>query len=164
VLRSVDGVGAGQTVAAFLSRNPAFHAGRDRTPLILIGAGTGIGPLAGFIRANAQRRPIHLFFGLRDRDSDFLYREELDSWAAERRVTRLTTACSRSSHPRYVQHAIVAEHAAFIEAIRAGARVMVCGGREMAAGVAETIAAILEPIGLSPAKLKAEARYVEDVY
>ncbi len=41
---------------------------------------------------------------------------------------------------------------------------MVCGGREMASGVAETLAAILEPMGLSPARLKAEGRYVEDVY
>ena len=154
----------GQTVAAFLRRNPRFHAGRDRTPLVLIGAGTGIGPLAGFIRANDRQRPIRLFFGLRHPDSDFLYREELEAWTADGRLTSLATACSRGSHPRYVQHAIAAERAAFIQAIRSGARVMVCGGREMAAGVAETVASILEPIGLSPAVLRAEGRYVEDVY
>ena len=37
-------------------------------PLILIGAGTGIGPLAGFVRGNAGRRPIHVFFGMRKDD------------------------------------------------------------------------------------------------
>lgn len=63
---------SGDNVRAFLRRNDRFHAGRGRTPLILIGAGTGIGPLAGFIRANARRRPIELFFGLRHPDSDFL--------------------------------------------------------------------------------------------
>jgi sulfite reductase (NADPH) flavoprotein alpha-component len=154
----------GQQVAAFLRRNPRFHAGRDRTPLVLVGAGTGIGPLAGFIRANVGRRPIQLFFGLRHPDSDFLYRDELEAWTAEGRLTGLVTACSRGAHPRYVQHAIAAERAAFIQAIRSGARVMVCGGREMAAGVAETVASILEPLGLSPAVLRAEGRYVEDVY
>jgi sulfite reductase (NADPH) flavoprotein alpha-component len=154
----------GQTVAAFLRRNPRFHAGRDRTPLVLIGAGTGIGPLAGFIRANDRQRPIQLFFGLRHPDSDFLYREELEAWTSDGRLTSLATACSRGSHPRYVQHAIAAERATFIQAIRSGARVMVCGGREMAAGVAETVALILEPIGLSPAVLRAEGRYVEDIY
>ena len=41
---------------------------------------------------------------------------------------------------------------------------MVCGGREMAAGVADTLAEILAPAGLTPAVLKAEGRYVEDVY
>lgn len=154
----------GQSVAAFLRRNPGFHAGRGRTPLILIGAGAGIGPLAGFIRANARRRPIQLFFGLRHPDSDFLYQEELEVWTAEGRLISLATACSRGSHPRYVQHAIAAERAAFIQAIRSGARIMVCGGRETAAGVAETVASILEPLGLSLALLRAEARYVEDVY
>jgi sulfite reductase (NADPH) flavoprotein alpha-component len=105
-----------------------------------------------------------LFFGLRHPDSDFLYREELEAWTSDGRLTSLATACSRGSHPRYVQHAIAAERATFIQAIRSGARVMVCGGREMAAGVAETVALILEPIGLSPAVLRAEGRYVEDIY
>lgn len=154
----------GQSVAAFLRRNPGFHAGSDRASLILIGAGTGIGPLVGFIRANARRRPIQLFFGLRHPDSDFLYRKELDTWRADGRLMSLATACSRGSNPRYVQHAIAAERTTFIQAIRSGARVMVCGRREMAAGVAETVASILEPIGLSPALLRAEGRYVEDVY
>ena len=50
------------------------------------------------------------------------------------------------------------------ELIRNGARVMVCGGRDMAAGVAEALVEILAPTGLTPAALKAEGRYVEDVY
>jgi sulfite reductase (NADPH) flavoprotein alpha-component len=41
---------------------------------------------------------------------------------------------------------------------------MVCGGRDMAAGVADALAEILAPAGLTPAVLKAEGRYVEDVY
>ena len=48
--------------------------------------------------------------------------------------------------------------------IRDGARVMVCGGRDMAAGVTEALTEILAPSGLSPVALKAEGRYVEDIY
>lgn len=154
----------GQSVSAFLRRNPGFHARSGRRPLILIGAGTGIGPLAGFIRANAKRRPIHLYFGLRHRDSDLLYGDEFAIWRADGRLIKLKTASSRADRPRHVQDAIAAEGAAFAEAIRSGAQVMVCGGRDMAAGVAATISAILEPLGLSTAKLKQEGRYVEDVY
>lgn len=154
----------GGTVAAFIRRNPGFHAARDRTPLILIGAGTGIGPLAGFISANASRRPIHLFFGMRHPDSDFLYREELEGWAAEGRLRHLSTAVSRGAPPRHVQDALVAEQLEVIRAIREGAHVMVCGGRQMAAGVAEAMTRMLEPLGLSHQLLKAEGRYVEDVY
>ncbi|MEP9388861.1 PepSY domain-containing protein [Mesorhizobium sp. KR9-304] len=154
----------GDAVAGFLRRNPGFHAGKDRFPLILVGAGTGLGPLAGFIRANGGRRPIHLFFGMRHPESDFLYREELESWVAEGRLACLTTGHSRGARPRYVQDALATERMQVIGAIRNGARVMVCGGREMAAGVAEAMARMLEPLGMSPAMLKAEGRYVEDVY
>jgi sulfite reductase (NADPH) flavoprotein alpha-component len=154
----------GNAVSAFLRRNPAFHAGRDRAPLILIGAGTGVGPLAGFVRSNARRRPIHLFFGMRHLDSDFLYGDDLHRWQTEGRLLRLLTAMSRGARPHYVQDALRAEGALVARLICNGARIMVCGGREMAAGVADALADILTPTGLTPATLKAEGRYVEDVY
>lgn len=154
----------GNPVQAFLRRNPGFHAGRGRTPLILIGAGTGIGPLAGFIRANTRHRPVRLFFGMRHPDSDFLYGDDLAAWAAEGRLTRLSTAVSRGARPHYVQDALRAEAAQVADAIRQGARVMVCGGRDMAQGVAKALEDILAPMGLTPAMLKAGGRYVEDVY
>ncbi|MBB5703066.1 sulfite reductase (NADPH) flavoprotein alpha-component [Ochrobactrum daejeonense] len=154
----------GDAVSAFLRRNPAFHTDGAHRPLILIGAGTGIGPLAGFIRANAQHRPIHLFFGMRQTDSDFFYGEELREWQQKGQLTQLTTCCSRGKMPRYVQHALCEEAAEVIRLVREGARVMVCGGRDMAAGVSSALADILGPAGLTPAKLKAEGRYVEDVY
>jgi sulfite reductase (NADPH) flavoprotein alpha-component len=154
----------GETVTAFLRRNPGFHAGRGRAPLILIGAGTGIGPLAGFIRGNARHRPVHLFFGMRHADSDFLYDAEMPVWQAEGRLTRLVTAVSRGAQRHYVQDALRGDAAQVAQLIRDGARVMVCGGRDMAAGVTDALAEILAPSGLTPATLKAEGRYVEDVY
>ncbi|MDE4062619.1 PepSY domain-containing protein [Phaeobacter gallaeciensis] len=154
----------GDTVTAFLRRNPGFRPGPSRAPLILIGAGTGIGPLAGFVRGNTRRRPIHLFFGMRHPKSDFFYGEELPAWQDEERLVRLVMAVSRVEHPHYVQDALRDDAAQVTRLIRDGARVMVCGGREMAAGVADTLAEILAPAGLTPAVLKAEGRYVEDVY
>jgi sulfite reductase (NADPH) flavoprotein alpha-component len=154
----------GDSVQAFLRRNPGFHAGRGRAPLILIGAGTGIGPLAGFIRANARRRPVHLVFGMRHPDSDFLYGDDLAAWSADGRLARLSTAVSRGARPHYVQDVLRAEAAELAAAIRDGAKVMVCGGRDMAQGVARALEDILAPMGLTPAMLKAGGRYVEDVY
>ena len=154
----------GDRVTAFLRPNPGFRPGRGRAPLILIGAGTGIGPLAGFVRGNARRRPIHLYFGLRHPGSDFLCGEELPAWREERRLTRLVTAVSRGVRPHYVQDALLADAAEVVRLIRDGARVMVCGERDMAGGVAEALGEILAPAGLAPAALKAEGRYVEDVY
>ena len=172
VRKHVGGLCSGQLMAlapgdampAFCRVNPAFHAGRGQRPLILIGAGTGIGPLAGFIRSNRRRRPIHLFFGMRDPDSDFLYGDDLTAWQADDRLTGLTAAVSRASAPQYVQGALRDDAALVAAQIRAGARIMVCGGRDMAAGVAATLSEIIRPLGLSLAGLKAAGRYVEDVY
>jgi sulfite reductase (NADPH) flavoprotein alpha-component len=63
-----------------------------------------------------------------------------------------------------VQDALRGDAAEVTRLIRDGARVMVCGGRDMAEGVADALAEILAPTGLTPAGLKAEGRYVEDVY
>lgn len=154
----------GDAVRAFIRPNPGFRAGRGRAPLLLIGAGTGIAPLAGFIRSNRHRRPLHLFFGMRDPTSDFLYAEDLADWQRDGRLARLSTATSRGARPHYVQDALRAEASEVLVMIRAGARVMVCGGRDMAAGVADALAEIIAPTGLTPALLKAEGRYVEDIF
>jgi sulfite reductase (NADPH) flavoprotein alpha-component len=154
----------GQSVPGFLRRNPGFHAGCASTPLILIGAGTGVGPLIGFIRANAAHRPMHLFFGLRNPDSDFLYHEELLKWQSTGRLGSLTIAASRGKRPQYVQDVLRDKAPQVVDAVRQGATIMVCGGRDMARGVQEALTAILQPIGLTPAQLKDNDRYHEDVY
>lgn len=154
----------GQTALAFLKSNPAFRVGEGRAPVILVGAGSGIGPLAGFIRANAQCQPMHLFFGMRHDAGGFLYGKELAQWHEQGRLTSLVTATSRGNSPHYVQDALRAEAAEVLELITQGARIMVCGGRDMAAGVSEALSHILAPAGLTPAALRAEGRYVEDVY
>ena len=107
---------------------------------------------------------MHLFFGLRHPDSDFLYDEDLARWQREGRLSRIVTRHLARAAPHYVQDALRGEAAQLARLIRAGARVMVCGGRDMAEGVADALADILAPLGLTPAMLKAEGRYVEDVY
>jgi len=153
----------GQKVHAFLRRNPGFHPAPGREPLILIGAGTGIGPLAGFARANGARRAMHLYFGARDAASDLLYGEELAGWKEEGRLASLTTAFSRTSRA-YVQDALRQDRARLEALIGEGARIMVCGGRDMAAGVSGVLGEILAPLGENVAAMKSAGRYVEDVY
>ena len=101
-----------------MRRNPGFHPAPGAAPLILIGAGTGIGPLAGFVRANDRHRPIHLFFGMRHKDSDFLYGKEMAGWQADGRLTRLSTATSRGSRPHYVQDVLRSEAAEVARLVR----------------------------------------------
>jgi len=63
-----------------------------------------------------------------------------------------------------VQHALREEADEVTRLIQEGARIMVCGGRDMANGVSSVLVDILGSTGQTLANLKAEGRYVEDVY
>lgn len=160
----LHGLQPGECIDAFIKPNPDFRPVRGDRPVILIGAGTGVGPLAGFIRANSTSRPMHLYFGGRDPDSDFLYEDEINRWLDDRRLTSLHTAFSRVDARAYVQDRLRQDAVALRRMIADGAQIMVCGGRDMAAGVMEALRDVLVPAGLEPAILKAQGRYAEDVY
>ncbi|MCO6179103.1 PepSY domain-containing protein [Ciceribacter sp. RN22] len=160
----LHGLRPGDAIEAFVKPNPAFRPRRGKEPLILIGAGTGIGPLTGFIRNNSGRRPIHLYFGGRSPNSDFLYREDLRMWLTDRRLSGVRTAFSRSEERAYVQHKLAADADVLRHMISRGAQVMVCGGRDMAQGVVAALEKVLHPLGLDVGTLKEQGLYVEDVY
>ena len=63
-----------------------------------------------------------------------------------------------------MQDALRGDTARLVHLLQDGAQVLVCGGRDMASGVAEALTDILAPTGLTPLALKAEGRYAEDIY
>jgi len=154
----------GDCIDAFIRPNPEFRPASGKAPVILIGAGTGIGPLAGFIKHNTPHHPMYLYWGGRNPQSDFLYQNELQDYLADQRLTRLSTAFSRTDDSAYVQDRINTDKDELRQLIRDGAQILVCGGREMANGVREVIDHIIAPLNVSVQTLKAEGRYREDVY
>ncbi|MDK9698100.1 MAG: PepSY domain-containing protein [Siculibacillus sp.] len=155
----------GDRIDAFVRANPSFRPAEGASSLILIGAGAGIGPLAGIVRANDRARPVHLYWGGRNPASDFLYEHELARALAEKRLTSLTTAFSRDPRASaHVQDRIAADAHRLRDLVRAGAQILVCGSRDMAHAVTHTMEAILHPLGTDVATLRAGGRYVEDVY
>ena len=154
----------GDQLEVFFQMQPQFHAKVGSRPLLMIGAGTGIGPLAGFIRANEDRRPMHLYFGARHPNADFLYQQELEQWQRNGRLTNLTTAFSQGDSAAYVQDRLLQDAIHIRRLIDKGADILVCGGRGMAEGVQHVLADILAPMGLNLVTLKQEGRYAEDVY
>lgn len=160
----LHGLEPGASVDAFVKANPDFRPQRGKTPVILIGAGTGVAPLAGFIRQNQRQRPMHLYFGGRDPASDFLYAPLLRAALDDRRLTQLATAFSRVVGGQYVQDRVRDDSISIRELVARGAQIMVCGGRQMAEGVSESLDFSLAPLGESVASLKAKGRYLEDVY
>ncbi|MCU0255978.1 MAG: flavodoxin domain-containing protein [Vicinamibacterales bacterium] len=160
----LTGLRPGASIRAFVRPHEGFRPASGAAPVILVGAGTGIGPLIGFARHNPPHRPMHLYFGARDAEAGFLYREELDRLVADRRLRTLTTAFSRAAQKAYVQDRLLSDAARLRELVTQGAQVLVCGGRQMAEGVAAAWERVLAGSGLSVAQLRAQGRYVEDVY
>lgn len=154
----------GDTIQAFVRTHERFRPAAGVAPVVLIGAGTGIGPLVGFIRHNPPQRPMHLYLGARDEGDGFLYRDELHRLIEGRRLRTLTTAFSRATPKAYVQDRLLHDSPRLRELVSQGAQIVVCGGRRMAEGVAEAWERILAGTSCSVEQLRAQGRYVEDVY
>jgi sulfite reductase (NADPH) flavoprotein alpha-component len=159
------GLKPGDRIAAFIRTNPGFVLPPTRRPVVLVGAGTGVAPLAGFIRRNDRHSPMHLYFGGRDPTRDFYFGPEIQRWLAEERLTAVHTAFSRVLEGGgYVQDAVRRDAEHLRRLVAQGAIVRVCGGRAMAQGVTEALDAVLAPLHLTVLQLKASERYAEDIF
>ena len=159
------GLQPGDSIAAFIRSNPGFALPRTHRPVLLIGAGTGVAPLAGFIRRNDRHTPMHLYFGGRDPAQDFYFGPEIQGWLGEGRLASVQTVFSRIPEGGgYVQNALHRDAEHLRALLAQGALVRVCGSRVMAKGVVEALDVILAPLQLSVAQLKAKERYAEDIF
>jgi cytochrome P450/NADPH-cytochrome P450 reductase len=143
---------AGDTVHATVRETKAgFRLPDDSTvPIIMIGPGTGLAPFRGFLQQRAALKakgaslgPAMLFFGCRHPGQDFLYADELKSFAADG-ITELHTAFSRGDGPKtYVQHLVAAQKDKVWSLIEQGAITYVCGdGGKMEPDVKAALMAI----------------------
>jgi cytochrome P450/NADPH-cytochrome P450 reductase len=149
------GVAPGETVLAYIRRpNPVFAPPDDPLlPMILIGPGTGIAPLRGFLRERAAQKRAGetigrslLFFGCRHPDHDYFYREEFEALAKDGVVDLHIAFSSLANHPhRYAQDALLAAADPVWAAIEDGAPIYVCGdGRFMAPAVRAALITICQ--------------------
>lgn len=159
------GLKPGDRIAAFIRANPGFVLPHTRRPVVLVGAGTGVAPLAGFIRRNDRHSPMHLYFGGRDPARDFYFGTEIQRWLGEGRLATVHTAFSRVPEGGgYVQDAVRRDAERLRDLMGHGAILRVCGSRAMAQGVIEALDAVLAPLHLDVLRLKAKERYAEDIF
>ncbi|UMB71246.1 bifunctional cytochrome P450/NADPH--P450 reductase [Mycobacterium paraterrae] len=109
----------GQVIRARIDpARQAFRAGADPAKIvILVSAGTGVAPFLGFLgdrlaaqRAGAPVQPALCFFGVRDPDVDYIFRDRFEQ-AEALGIVRMRPAFSRAPHDgvRYVQDRIAAD-------------------------------------------------------
>jgi sulfite reductase (NADPH) flavoprotein alpha-component len=107
-------------------------------PVIMVGPGTGIAPFRAFLEEReATWSPGRnwLFFGNPRRESDFLYRDELEELATRRVLTRMDLAFSRDQANKvYVQHKMLEAAQELWRWISNGAYLYVCGDAKRMAG------------------------------
>lgn len=145
-------------------------------PIIMVGPGTGVAPYRGFLQARAKKNhqgKNWLIFGEWNRATDFFYEEE---WAEFQKVIplKIDTAFSRDQeHKVYVQNKMLENAEEFYSWLESGAYLYVCGdASRMAKDVEAALHQIIQEQGRkSPEEvkqyikeLKAEKRYVRDVY
>ncbi|MGV8805022.1 MAG: PepSY domain-containing protein [Polaromonas sp.] len=160
----LHGLQRGDRMEAFIQLHPDFRPASGKAPVILIGSGTGIGPLAGFIRNNTGKHPMYLYWGGRDPASDFLYEPELSEYLADGRLTGLQAAFSRIKNGAYVHDRVLDDAAQLRQLMQSDAQILVCGSRAMAKNIAQALDDILAPLNLTVQTLKTQGRYREDVF
>jgi NADPH-ferrihemoprotein reductase len=114
------------------------------TPVILVCNGTGISPMRALLQELNYKKmvlkevigPVVLFFGIRRRDYDFLFEEEISKYLANGSLSELQLACSREQVEKvYVQH-VLADHGDRVwKLLQEGAHMYVCGVNKMTTDV-----------------------------
>ena len=120
------------TMPIFLHANNNFRLPEDsETPVIMVGPGTGIAPFRAFLqhrKAHGHTGKNWLFFGDQRRESDFLYREDLEGMHQDGTLTRLDLAFSRDQAKKiYVQDRMRENADELYRWLERGAYFYVCG-------------------------------------
>ncbi len=167
-----------EQVPIFIESNPNFRLPKDAaTPIVMIGAGTGIAPYRAFVQhreLSENRGKSWLFFGNRNFETEFLYQTEWQRFLKTGALTRMDVAFSRDGEKKkYVQHQLIENSAELFKWLKDGAHVYICGDmNKMAGDVQAAIVKIIEKEGSMNTKgaleyvnnLQKEKRLQLDVY
>jgi len=143
---------------------------RTTTPIIMLGAGTGMAPFRAFIREfraeNGARPRTILFFGCTKSSEDFIYKEELEEALQMQppALKELVTAFSREqAHKVYIQHRLKERAADVKQMVADGAYIYICGATSMGKQVRDEFIAALGSSDYVD-RLQTEGRYVEELW
>jgi sulfite reductase (NADPH) flavoprotein alpha-component len=168
----------GSPAKIYVKPNRHFRLPADgHTPIIMIGAGTGVAPYRAFVEervANGAKGKSWLFFGERNFTNDFLYQLEWKDYLESGDLTKIDVAFSRDQPEKiYVQHRLWERREELRGWLGEGAHLYVCGDEKgMAKDVDATLVKILaeaakgdEDAGRAKLKeLTKAGRYQRDVY
>jgi sulfite reductase (NADPH) flavoprotein alpha-component len=167
-----------ESAPVFIEKNNNFRLPENpETPIIMVGAGTGIAPYRAFVQHREMQEnsgKSWLIFGNRHSESEFLYQLEWQRHLREGSLTRMDVAFSRDTDEKvYVQNRIQEHGKLIFDWLESGAHFYVCGDmKKMAHDVHnELMAAVQKHGGMSKeaaeaylVSLQHQRRYQTDVY
>lgn len=168
----------GDKVKCYFSPNKQFKIPEDgNNPIIMVGPGTGIAPFRAFLEereADGAKGDNWLLFGDRNKEHDFIYKEEIEAMQDSGLITKLDLAFSRDQDEKiYVQDKMRENGAEMFAWLERGGYFFICGDAyRMAKDVDVALHQLIEKHGKMSEeesinyvnKLKKEKRYVRDVY
>jgi sulfite reductase (NADPH) flavoprotein alpha-component len=167
----------GDSLGVYVVENPNFKLPQSTdTPIIMVGAGTGIAPYRAFLQEREARGAAGkgwLLFGNRHFHRDFLYQTDWLNYRKAGLLDRVSLAFSRDEGERsYVQARLYEEREVLYRWLQEGAHLYVCGGVEMAQGVDQSLLAIAQVQGGLQEEaaveyiesLREQGRYQRDIY
>jgi sulfite reductase (NADPH) flavoprotein alpha-component len=171
-------INPGDQVKVYVQKSHGFSLPQDpKTPIIMIGPGTGIAPFRAFLhdrRATGAPGKNWLFFGHQRSDYDFFYADELNAMKTSGLLTRMSLAWSRDGNKKfYVQDRMREVGRELWTWLAEGANVYICGdAKRMAKDVERALVDIVAQFGarstdeavLFVADLKKKGRFQQDVY
>ncbi len=143
-----------EKVPIFIESNPGFRLPEDdETPIIMVGAGTGIAPYRAFVQhRELAEKPgkSWLFFGNRHFETEFLYQTEWHDFLKTGALTKMDVAFSRDGDKKvYVQDRLLENSAEIFQWLEEGSHFYICGDmKNMARHVQDTLVKIVEKHGV----------------
>jgi cytochrome P450/NADPH-cytochrome P450 reductase len=150
----------GDRLNVFHDSADGFHLQADvAKPMIFVSAGTGFAPMRAFLwervalkRAGVSLAEAALFNGIRSSSLDYIYRDEIEQFAAEGVLNHVYVATSRepTGSREYVQDRIRAQGALVWRLLDAGGYVYVCGSQPMRDAVRAALIDVVTEDGSLP--------------
>ena len=124
-----------EKVPVFIEKNINFRLPIDNnTPVIMIGAGTGVAPYRAFLQefeTKKRQNSSWLFFGERTFSENFLYQVEWQKYLQKGVLGRIELAFSRDQQEKvYVQHKLQEHAPELFQWLEKGAHLYICGDRK----------------------------------
>jgi len=140
---------------------------KNKTPIIMIGIGTGIAPFRAFMQERKDKKCKNwLIYGAKNQEKDLYYKNELLEAKENKNLKHLHLAFSQEKEKLHVQDLLREHKDKLYKWIKKGAHIYICGSKKLGEEVENIFKEILESKKdkYQLDSLVDQFRYHEDIY